>query len=87
MRQKDRRRCLDVAVKIGAECKTDHLLLCVTVVMRWVYYRRVQPMRERRFDMSKLDMEDHSRPTKRRVFQQQMTDRAAAEWPSGGTAE
>ena len=33
MRQKDRRICLDVTVKRGAECNTDHQLLCATVRM------------------------------------------------------
>ena len=29
MLQRDRSRCLDAAVKRGAECNTDHHLLCV----------------------------------------------------------
>ena len=28
MRQRDRKHCLDVAVKRGAECNTDHQFLC-----------------------------------------------------------
>ena len=33
MRQRDRGRCLNVAVKRGAECSTDHQLLCASLRM------------------------------------------------------
>ena len=91
MRQRDRRRCLDVAVKRGAECHTDHQLLCVKMRMsRKVYHRRITATRARRFNVSRLargENEDHSEPTQRSMFQEQVTDRAAAEWPSGGSVE
>ena len=91
MRQKDRRWCLDAAVKRGAECHTDHQLLCVKVKMaRKVYHRKTPPTRTRRFDVSKLarsGSENDSRPTQRSLFQEQVNDRAATEWPVGGSAQ
>ena len=33
MRQRGRRLCLDVTVKRGAECNTDHQFLCVKIRM------------------------------------------------------
>ena len=40
MSQSDRRMCLDLAVKRGAECNTDHQFVCVCVcedqACRWV---------------------------------------------------
>ena len=64
MRQKDRRWYLDVAVKRGAECNTDHQFLCVRLRMaRKVYHQRMPGTRMRRFDVSKLvrsEVHDHS---------------------------
>ena len=37
MRQKDRNVCLDVSVKRGAECNTDHHFLCATVRIGWKF--------------------------------------------------
>ena len=91
MRQKDRRWCLDAAVKRGAECHTDRQLLCVKVKMaRKVYHRKTQSTRTRRFDVSKLarsGSENDSGPTQRSLFQEQVNDRAATEWPVGGSAQ
>ena len=60
-----------------------HTLLCVKVRMtRKVYHRRTLPTRTRRFDVLKLAKsvgDDHSGPTQRRLFQEQVADRAAAE--------
>ena len=78
-------------MKRGAECHADHQLLCVKVKMaRKVYHRKAPPTRTRRFDVSKLvrsGSENDSRPTQRSLFQEQVNDRAATEWPVGGSAQ
>ena len=40
MSQSDRRICLDVAVKRGAECNRDHKFVCVKIRLAGGYYRR-----------------------------------------------
>ena len=40
MRQKDRRMCLDVTVKRGAECITDHQLLCTKLRLNKITHKK-----------------------------------------------
>ena len=93
MHQKDRRRCLDVTIETGAECNTDHQLLCMKIKMLGTCHRRiVSTVRTRRFDVAKLARngrleEGPSEVPQREVFQQQVADRASAAWPVEGSAE
>ena len=93
MRQKDRGRCLDVAVKRGAECNTDHQLLCMKIKMqRNCYHRSRPPGQSRRHDVSVLargssGAEEQPGPAQREAFQEQAADRAATSWPYDGAAE
>ena len=93
MHQKDRRRCLDVTVKRGAECNTDHQLLCMKIKMLGTCHRRIVPtVRTRRFDVAKLARnvrleEGPSETPQQEAFQQQVANRASAAWPVEGSAE
>ena len=55
-RQRDRRMCLDVAVKRGAECNTDHQFVCARIRMAGCNYRRKVSVsgKRNRYDVSKL---------------------------------
>ena len=55
MRQKDRRRCLDAAVRRGAECHTDHQLLRIKVAMtsKW-FHTGKRKQRPVKYDVAKL---------------------------------
>ena len=92
MRQKDRRRCLDVVVKRGAECNTDHQLLSVKIKMRGSPFHQGRPPRKsRRYDVSKLTRsnnggKEQSGQTLGELFQDQAAERAATSWPSDGQA-
>ena len=93
MRQRDRRRCLDVAVKRGAECNTDHQLLCVKIRMSMpCRHGKAPASRGKRFDVSKLARKERSTDeqhelSRREEFQQQAAEKAATNWPEDGTAE
>ena len=55
MRQRDRGKCLDVTVRRGAECNTDHHLLVMKLrLKRAPCGRRQRGMKSRRFDVGKL---------------------------------
>ena len=93
MRQGDRRRCFDVAVKRGAECNTDHQLLYVKVRMSVPCRHGKAPSnRGARFDVSKLTKHERNDDgirgsSWRKDFQQMSADRALKNWPEEGTAE
>ena len=84
MRQKDRSRCLDVTVKRGAECNSDHQLLCMKLRMRRIRYpKRHSTKRLPRYDVSALSSgegstADQHRPPQGTTFCEQVTRRAAA---------
>lgn len=63
MRQKDKRICLDVTVKRGAECNTDHQLLCASVCLVWHNCGQTRKKQSKsRYDASKLmKCDDHER--------------------------
>ena len=83
---------MDVAVKRGAECNTDHQLLCVKIRMSAPCQRGKAPLsRGKRFDVSKLTrnetaVKQHG-SSWREEFQQQAGERASKNWPEEGTAE
>ena len=53
--QRDRRMCVDPSVRRGAECNTDHQMLCATLSLMTENYRTpVPPAESRRYDVSSL---------------------------------
>jgi len=86
MRQRDRAKCLDVTVKRGAECNTDHQLLCakVKVCLKRIHQRK--PHVVRKLDVSPLAPTD-SESEVREAFQAHVEMKAASGWPSEGAVE
>ena len=83
MRQRDRRRCLDATVVRGAECNTDHQLLCVRVKVLRQSYQRKPVVRRKRFDVSKLTKDSADVV----AFQEEIVNRTQTKWPQCGSAE
>ena len=54
MWQKDRRKCLEVAVMRGTECYADHQLLCVKLRVTGICLHHKPLARLKRFDVAKL---------------------------------
>ena len=54
MRQKDRKLCVDAAVRRGAECNTGHQFLCAKLRMSWKCPKRRPQKEVKRFDVSGL---------------------------------
>ena len=93
MRQKDRKMCLDVAVMRGAECHTDHQLLCVRVRVpgKGLKHKTPAKAKQKRFDVAKLaerrGEEDNCECTPRERFQDETVREAQAAWPQDGSVE
>ena len=92
MRQRDRKRCLDVCVKRGAECHTDHQL--VRLKMRMTGRRKFECKHQRgsakRFNVAKLmgkSTDDNGQNTTRGMFQEQVCSLAKEKWNAEGTVE
>ena len=93
MKQRDRRCCVDVEVKRGAECNTDHQLLCAKVRMKGSF-----PRPRRRSDDHRLryvtklrnacgEEEQESGQSVRTEFVSGVLERARDEWPEEQSAE
>ena len=78
--------CLDVAVMRGAECHTNHQLLCVRVRVPGKGFKHKTPAKAKtkRFDLAKLAErrgEDNCKCTPRERFQDETVKEAQAAWP------
>ena len=82
MRQSDRKRCLDAAVMRGAECHTDHQLLCARVKVTGKGFHRKPAARPKRFNVAKLTNSEDCAD-----FQEETVNRTQTKWPHGGSAE
>ena len=92
VQQRDRKRCLDVCVKRGAECHTDHQL--VRLKMRMTGRRKFECKHQRgsakRFNVAKLmrkSTDDNGQNTTRGMFQEQVCSLAKEKWNVEGTVE
>ena len=66
----------------GAECHTDHQLLCMRVRVTGKGYHHKQAVRPKRFNVAKLtNSEDYV------AFQEEIVSKTQAKWPHGGSAE
>ena len=66
----------------GAECHTDHQLLCTRVKVTGKGYHHKQAVRPKRFNVAKLtNSEDYV------AFQEEIVSKTQAKWPRGGSAE
>ena len=84
MRRQDRKRCLDATVRRGAECNTDHQLLCIKVR---ITYRRGNGAKaaasRKRYDVFKLmkgAQEDGNQAT-RVSFVEAVEGKVKSAWP------
>ena len=87
MAQQDRRMCLDVSVKRGAECNTDHRLLCAKIrLSKGMHKRKAVTVRVKRYDVTKL-LESHEScggndtVMRKERFVEQVLERDAESWP------
>ena len=94
MRQRDRKCCVDVEVKRGAECNTDHQLICGKVRMKGSSLRPRQRSDGHRlhYDVTKLrsacgEKEKESGQSARTEFVYGVLEKARAEWPEEQSAE
>ena len=91
--QSDIRICLDVVVKRGAECNTDHQFVYVKIRFAGGYHRRKEMAGSdgRRYDVSKLVSDgrakNESNHALRLEFQKQLAERAGAAWPTEGEVD
>ena len=100
MRQKDRARCFDAAVKREAECNTDHQLLLIKLRFPGKNKRPKPRIKvPGKFDVSKLSggsvVDSHhsvtvdadGNITTRVIFQDLLVSTATARWKDDGTVE
>ena len=89
MRQKDRARCIDAAVKRGAECHTDHQLLRIKVkVIGGRCYHKPRNNPPRKFDVSALRCKSTDNSTinnPRHLFQDRLNASTRAAWKVDST--
>ena len=74
MSQSDRRICLDVAVKRGAECNTDHQFMCMKIRLADGSHRRKEMAGgddEGKYDISKLVSDDRAEDESNQVLRQE----------------
>lgn len=91
MRQRDRKLCVDAAVKRGAECNTDHQFMCAELRMVW---KRPKPKPEcevRRYDVSGLrrvrSTGGEEVRSQRQEYVEAVVEKAGEEWPDEGVEE
>ena len=91
MRQKDRARCIDAAVKRGAECNTDHQLLRIKVkVVGGRFYHKPRSNPPKKFDVSALrnsTTNDIDTNNPRNLFQDRLNTTTQAAWKVNSTVE
>ena len=90
--QKDRGNCLDVSVRRGAVCNTDHHLVCMRLRLKKPYRRRRQGVVERRrFDVTQLrtcaDNDSGCGAPLKVKFVEEVLKRAHAVWPTDGDVD
>ena len=89
--QRDRRMCVDVSVKRGAECNTDHQMLCATLRLKRENYHTPVPSTEnRRYDVSSLARVEVGRTEDNEVktaFIEQVLEKARKDWPIDGSVQ
>ena len=92
-RQVDNNRCLDAAVKRGAECNTDHQMLQVRLKMtKQIKHHKGGKRSEKlhRFDVSKLHgrrVDENGKITTRGCFQDGVCTKVKELWKNEGTVE
>ena len=87
-RQRDRRLCLDVCVRRGAECNTDHQMLCATLnIGRCGYCKGKRAPDNRRYDVKGLEVGVAEESDVRVPYVECVLEKARTGWPVDGSVE
>ena len=87
MQQKHRSSCLDVSVKRGAVCDTDHNMVCLKLRLKKPHKRKQRCVtRDWRFDVIQLRTNVDGDPLKLK-FVNQVLERTHAVWPDDGNVD
>ena len=89
MRKQDQKRCLDAAVKRGAECNTDHQLLCIKIRLNHRRGFGAKVMSCKRFDVFKLtkSAQDDVRQAAQASFVEAVEDKLKDVWSECKTGD
>ena len=82
---------MDVSAKRGAECNTDHQLLCMTLRFKREGYCKPVPIaNSRRYDVSSLARTEVGRTEEnemKTLFVKQVLEKAREGWPAEGNMQ
>lgn len=90
MRQEDRKLSIDVSVKRGAECNTDHQFLCATLRRTWKCPKRKPQKEGNRFDVSELhcaSVKEGLPGSVREGYVEKVLERSVQGWPEERSVE
>ena len=82
MEERNRGICVDVAVKRGAVCNTDHHLVCAKLRLRGIRYgrRRGSRAKDKRFDVEKMAISKDGESAVRDEYLEKVLEKAREAW-------
>ena len=80
--ERNRGICVDVAVKRGAVCNTDHHLVCAMLRLRGIRYgrRRGSRAKDKRFDVEKMAISKDGESAERDEYLEKVLERTREAW-------